>query len=278
MNKAAAVALFVVAALLGASCAAPRMKLPSLTAGSPAVDATAELTEASRVCRQVSTMTAEIGVKGSISHQRIRVRLLAGLQAPSSAYLEAVAPFGAALFTLTMAANDATVVLPRENRVLRHGAPSAVLEALTGVPLDAADLKTTLTGCTSAPATGARSVDAKWIVLPDTSGSGGTRQDVYLTRPAKGGPWQIAAVAHHDAVHGDWHAEYSDVLDGLPRTIRLIAADDRFDLTLSLTQLETNVTLRDDTFTPRIPPSAAPITIEELRDASGIADSSTRDD
>jgi hypothetical protein len=277
MTRSAAAALFAVAALFGASCAAPRMKLPALGAGAPLADPSAELADATRACRQVSTMTAEVAVKGSIAHQRIRVRLLVGLQAPASAYMEGVA-FGTSLFALTMGANDATVVLPRDNRVLPHGEPAAVLEALTGVPLSTPELRSTLTGCTSASSRAARMIDEKWIAIPGAASAGAAAEDVYLTRNGKDAPWQVAAIVHHDPAHGEWHAEYVNEMSGIPRTIRLFAADDRFDLTLDLMQVEINVTLRPDTFTPRIPPSAAPISIDELRDASGIAEPSTRDD
>ena len=54
--------------------------------------------------------------------------------------LEAVAPFGKPAFMLRRAARSATLVLPRDERVLRGAAPAAIVEALTGVALGPAEL------------------------------------------------------------------------------------------------------------------------------------------
>ena len=65
--------------------------------------------------------------------RRLRARLNAGLIAPAAAYLEAPAPFGAPLFVFSADADDATLLLPRDQRVLEHGRSSEVFEAITGV-------------------------------------------------------------------------------------------------------------------------------------------------
>src|SRR5207247_11119018 len=136
----------VLAALISASCSARLLKLPS-GAGTPAPDAAGALAEATAACRTVSTITAEMAVSGSVGGRRLRARLLAGLASPASARLEAVAPFGPPLFFFVARGGDATLYLPRDDRVLEHGRPAAVLEAIAGVPLDAADLRVTLIGC-----------------------------------------------------------------------------------------------------------------------------------
>ena len=51
-----------------------------------------------------------------------------------------MAPFGQPLFIFVATGDDATLLLPRDERVLEHGRPDAVLEAVAGVPLGAADL------------------------------------------------------------------------------------------------------------------------------------------
>ena len=124
------------------------MKLPS-GPGAPAPDITDILAQATRTCRGIRTFTAEIAVSGSVGASRTRGRLAAGLAAPASARLEAVAPFGEPLFIFAATGNDATLLLPRDRRVLEHGPPDEVLEAIAGVPLGAADLRATLTGCTT---------------------------------------------------------------------------------------------------------------------------------
>ena len=89
---------------------------------------------------------------------------------------------------------------------------------------------------------------------------------LYLHRAA-GQPWQLAAV-----VRRAWRVEYRDPLNGLPRGLRITSAGsgrpgDAFDLTLALSQVETNVPLGPEVFRVAIPRSAQPITLEELQRA-----------
>ena len=51
------------------------------------------------------------------------------------------------VFIFAAVDDDATLLLPRDQRVLEHGRPADVLEAVAGVPLDAGRLRATLTGC-----------------------------------------------------------------------------------------------------------------------------------
>jgi len=104
---------------------------------------------------------------------------------------------------------------------------------------------------------------------------------VYLRRADGSPPWQIAAVMQVRSAEAGaqargsvaWRAEYRERLNGVPRSIRLISVDgdgratDAFDLTLALSQVETNVPLGADVFRLDIPRNAQPITIEELRRA-----------
>jgi hypothetical protein len=64
--------------------------------------------------------------------------------------------------------------------------------------------------------------------------------------------------------------EYRDFQNGLPRAIHLkgdAPQTSAFDLTLALSQVETNVPLEAAVFRLEIPPSAVPITVDELRRA-----------
>jgi hypothetical protein len=255
----------LLAALAFASCGAPLMKLP---AGpfQPSPDAADVLTEATRACRMVSTITAELSVRGSVGGRRFRARLLAGLAAPDSARLEAPAPFGQPVLILVTRAADATLLLPRDGRVLEHGRPEAILEALTGVSLSASDLRTTLTGCAeqSAGTTG-RQVGAEWRIIP------GSTNEVYVQRMGEE-PWRVVAVVHRGSSSVEWRAEFRDFQNGLPRTIHLVSADRRkFDLTLGLSQIEVNTTLEPDTFRVNVPRGLKPITIEELQRSGPMA-------
>jgi len=261
-----------VAALLSASCGAPLMKLPA-GPGAPAPDAGAAVAEATRACGAVASITAEVAVSGSVGGRRMRGRLHVGLAAPASARLEAVAPFGQPLFILVSRGGDATLLLTRENRVLPHGRPDAVLEAVTGVPLDAADLRTVLTGCAAVPdAVAGRQLGDLWRVV-----SHGERL-LYVQRESPRAAWQLVAVVMSGSVQPGWRAEYRDFHDGLPRTIRLTSRDsERFDLRLSLSQVDLNVPLAPDAFEVRVPATAAEITLDELRDSGPLANARDSD-
>jgi hypothetical protein len=250
------------------------MKLPA-GPGAPAADAADAIADATAACRAVSTFSAEIAVSGSVGGQRLRGRLLVGLASPASARIEAVAPAGAPVFIFVASGQEATVLLPRENRVLEHGPAAAVLEAVAGVPLAPADLKAALTGCAQAPdAAHARALGDDGRIVPD----GPT--EIYLYRDRKTGRWQVAAALHHGGERGpssgsgssrdqpsdEWRAEYRDVQDGLPRSIHF-AGGRRFDLSLALSQVSVNEPLGPEVFRVQIPPSAAPITLDELRHA-----------
>lgn len=265
-------ALAALVALLSISCGAPLMKLPS-GPGAPAPDAADLLAQSTSACRGVRTFTAEIAVSGSVGDRRTRGRLSAGLAAPASARLEAFAPFGQPLFIFVAVGDEATLLLPRDERVLEHGAPDAVLEAVAGVPLDAAELRATLTACTSgvAEAAGARRLGDAWRAVPV-----GTGREVYLRRDTGSAKWHlVAAVRHAAGSQRGWRAEYRDFENDLPRTVRVTsesAGPSGFDLRLALSQVETNVPLGADVFRIQIPPSAGPINLAELRQSGPLAE------
>jgi len=229
-----------------------------------ATDAGQALDQATRACRRVDAWTAEIGVSGSLDGQRVRGRLIAGVARPASARLEAAAPFGAPLFIFVARGDEATLLLPRDDRKIEHGKPGEVLDAVAGVPLDAATLRAALTGCTIGPgrvpesapdAAGARAIGSEWRLVRDGDG------DVYLRRAAPTGVWRLVAT-----VRPDWRADYDDFQGDLPRTIRLTSTDrHHFDLRLALSQVDINPSLGADAFTVTVPRSATPITLDELR-------------
>jgi hypothetical protein len=259
--------LLPICAIAAASCGAPLMKLPQ-GPGAPAADAADALAQATAECRGVRTLTAEVAASGRASGSRFRGRLSTGVAAPASARIEAVAPFGPPLFIFVATGDDATLLLPRDDRILEHGQPGDVLGAVAGVPLSAADLYVTLTGCapTDVRAQGnERGPD--WRVFE--GGADGT--ELYLHRDGASQPWRLVAVIHRPTNGTAWRAEYRDHQDGLPRSIRLASLDAPgnagFDLTLGLTQVETNVALDAPVFRVEIPRSASPITLDELRNA-----------
>jgi len=281
MTRGAIVALAVVAS----SCASPLIKLPKLPAparAEPAADATEVLEEATRSCAGVRTLTAEVAVSGRVGGERVRVHLIFGVERPASARIEATAPFGAPFFIFATAGGNATLLLPRDNRVLQRGRPERVLEAAAGVPLDADQLRAVLTGC---PPDGEHGVmiaaGNDWRVLRTMRGNGS--DELYFHRDKSSASWQLASalesrldeaeVAGQTRWRAAWRADFRDRANGLPRSIRLASVDragrtgEAFDLTLALSQVETNAAIDAAAFRIEVPPAARPITIEELRRA-----------
>jgi hypothetical protein len=216
---------------------------------------------------------AEIGVSGSAAGRRVRVRMLAGVAAPASVRLEALAPFGAPVFIFAATNDDAALIFPSDDRVLEHGQPDQVLDAVAGVPLDAADLFAALTGCAPAfPQASARDLGDDWRVVRLAASGVGYNLFLHRDRPAL--PWRLVATTREGTTDAGWRAEYRDFQNNLPRSIRIAGVgpfdqprNAAFDLTLALSQVETNVALEADVFRPAIPPGADPITLDELRRA-----------
>jgi hypothetical protein len=186
----------------------------------------------------------------------------AGLAPPASARLEAVAPFGAPIFIFVARGDDATLLLPRDDRVLEHGKSDQVLEAVAGVPIGAADLRLALVGCPplEIDAGGAKQFGAEWRLVA------GDGEDVWLRRDRAGGRWRVVSIVKRDP---DWRAEYREFTpNGLPRSVHFVSGDrKRFDLTLALSQVELNPALGAEVFRLDVPRDADPITLEELRRA-----------
>jgi hypothetical protein len=239
------------------------MKLPS-GFGASAADADEALAQATAVCRGVHTLTAELAASGKLSGQRFRARLSVGVAAPASARIEAVAPFGAPMFILAADNDDTTLLLPRDDRVLRHGRSAEVLHAVAGMLYSAADLRILLTGCgPETPPSEAHAIGPDWRVLQY-----GGQYAVYLHRSGAAQPWALVAKRNSSS-----RVEYREFLNGLPHSIRVISTgnDDGdvgvYDITLALSQVETNVPLGPDVFRVDVPRSAQPITLDELRRA-----------
>src|SRR5438552_7698648 len=191
------------------------MKLPT-GPGMPADDAASIIAQAITACRAVNTITLEMSVHGSAGGHRLRGRLTAGLAKPSSARLEDAASFGQRLFCIVANGPDASLLLPRDKRILEHGKPADVLEAVSGVPLDGAGLRTLVTGCANMPdASDAVSFGDNWRVAPD-----GT-DNVYFRREGAAGSWRLVATTRRPSTSlgasgAGWRAEYAMFDDNLP--------------------------------------------------------------
>lgn len=245
------------------------MKLPA-GPGAPATDATTVVEQATAACNAVNTITLELSVHGSAGGHRLRGRLTAGLAKPASARLEAAAPFGPPVFMFVATDDDASLLLPRDRRLLEHGKPASVLEAVSGVPLDASGLRSLITGCANAPdVSDAVAFGDNWRVAPDGADS------VYFHRPSTGSghalPWRLVATTHRG--ENGWRAEYAMFENNLPRVVRIVSQPPgRFDLQLDLSQVDVNVPLGAEAFRLERTGGASPISLDELRQSGPLGE------
>ena len=264
-TSGARIAAVILWAAAAAACGARLPKLPA-AGGPPAADMAAVALQARSACNAVNSMSAEISVSGSIGGHRLRARLLGGFTAPS-VRLEAVAPAGPPFFIFVANGEDATLLLPRDNAVLRRGRSDDVLEAIAGVRLGPSELLRTLTGCAEPGRwSGGVAAGEHWRIA---SGEHGGK--MYFHRDSASAPWHIATLLYPGAeLQWSWRADYNDFRQGLPSSIHLVSADRHgFDLEVKLSQVDVGAPLGGDVFRVQIPRDAQPITIDELR-RSGV--------
>ena len=253
---------FLLGALFLSGCGAKRFSPPS-GPGLPFPEYASAFEQATGECRNVRTITATLSLSGRAGEQKLRGQVDAGFSAPSEARLEGRAPFGRPVFILVARdATSATLVLPRDNRVLGDAPPAAIVEALAGVALAPADLRAAIAGCgfSGAPADGRLYGDWLAVDTPDATH--------YLRR--QGGRWRLIV-----STRAPLTIEYRDFsAAGRPSTvgIRTTPAGDRAatDMTLRLSDVSTNVTLGPEVFALEIPEGADPLTLEELRRAGPL--------
>jgi hypothetical protein len=201
-----------------------------------------------------------MSLSGRAGSTKLRGRVDAGFEAPARARLEGVAPFGKPVFILVADGDRGTLVLPREDRVLPDAPPDRIVEALAGVPLDPAALRTIVSGCgfgADAPVGNGRRFPNGWV-------TGTVGEAVAYLRPA-GQVWEVAA-----ATRGPLTVTYGAYASGRPSTVRIRAVTDAritADLTLRLSEVETNGALDPRTFDirPDLPSKPIPLTLDELR-------------
>jgi hypothetical protein len=247
------------------ACTRPRLTLPT-GQGTPLADFRSPLDEATKVCGSVNGFTGELQISGRVANQRVRGRALVGLAGGESMRLEGLAPFGAPAFILVATGGRATLLLPRDHRVLRDATPADVLEALSGASLSPGDLMSVLTGC------GVRRRDAiggstlgDYVVIDL---DGGAR--LYLKRQRDA--WTVLA-----ATWDTWRVEYDERAGAFPETVHLqsTAGATPVDLQVRVSGVETNAELSPEAFEVNVPSDTEPISLEELRQSGPLRDAAS---
>jgi len=246
---------------LAAACAPRPVALPSGPAA-PFQDFQYAYRQASESCRGVRTWSGEVALSGRSGRAKLRGRLLAGF-APGGLRLEGVAPFGPPAFVMVARDGDATLLLPRDRRILRHAAPGEVVEALAGVALGPDALRALVAGCVApdgAPHDG-RAYPDGWVAVDLGDGAAALLRQ-------RDGRWRIDAGRLPGLT-----VEYRDFASGTPRWLRLRSdTADRppVDLTLAASQVDINVPAPAAWFALDVPPDAVPLTLAELRQAGPL--------
>ena len=246
--------MVIACAVALASCAA---RTPARPTGTATQDPTAvdAFTQATRQCAGLKTVTAELRLSGRAGDEKLRGTLHTALAAPGAVRVEAVAPFGQPFFILAGRDNRATLLLPRDQSVLKDAPVPDVLERLTGLSLTATDLRLILTGCLSEPAnpSNGRAFGTDWRAVDLDSGVVAYLRNV-------GG---VATVVAAD--HGNWRVDYSMHRNGFPRQVRIRSVAGDVDMTAVLEQVEINTEIDPKAFVVEAPANATPITLDHLR-------------
>lgn len=253
--------------LLLAACTPKAPSLPS-GAGAPFADFKTAYEEAIARCRGVRTLSAAIDLSGRAGSTRLRGTIHAGFEAPGALRLEGVGPFGRTVFVLVAKGNGSTLLLPREDRVLRDAPPASIVEALAGVALGADELRAALAGCGLGiiqPSAG-RTYEGVWAAVEDG--------DITIYLRQVNGRWRIAA-----ASRGPLTVHYTDFASDRPSTVRVrtapLAPGAAADLSLKVSQVEINVALAPRVFEVEVPRDAEPLTLDELRRAGPLGEART---
>jgi hypothetical protein len=254
----------LVCALTAVSACAPKpIALPSGD-GAPFAGAADAWSGATTACREVRAVSAELGLSGRVGRTRLRGRAIVGLAAPDRIRLEAIAPFGPPVFILASKDGTATLLLPRDDRVLHDAPPEAIVEALAGVRLDPASLMAALAGCgvEPAPVRGGRSYNESWLAIDLEED-----RTVYLRREATG--WIVRGAETRLLT-----ITYDEVAGPRPAriTIRSRRGDTNAEVRLRVSQLELDPVLGDEVFVVDVPPGAQPLTLDELREAGPLGE------
>ena len=279
--------------LLNVTILACAARTPPRPAGTPVADPTAAAAfeTATASCKGFRSIEGELALSGRAGGERVRGRILTGLEAGGAVRLEAPAPFGAPFFILAGRDEKATLVLPREKRVMKDTEVSAVLERLTGLALGADDLRLIVSGCLveNASLSEGRQWPGGWQAVSlrgaGSSSSAEARsakvEDPALVRVAylraiDGRPVLVAAD------YGPWHVDYSQHMSGFPRVVRVRSAPgtggtsaDRLsqvDITARIEQLEVNTQINPRAWSVEVPSDADPMTLDELRSIAPLAE------
>jgi hypothetical protein len=243
-------ALLVAAVLLGCAACGPAFT-PPVGPGVPAPDAADTWTQATTYCRGAKTYSAMLNLGAAGANVQTTVT------SDGRVFIGAIVA-GRPRFTLAGTRDAATLVLHDDRRVVRAPA-AAIVEAVLGTAIEPAAWMAVLTGCLT-PSHDPRDLARVEGYLRVTTSEG----QVYLQRQA--GVWRVRGGETLGLI-----VDYEWRESRFPTRVRARSEPGgtvETKLTLETGQLSVNDTVPDALFGP--PPgaaTAAPMTLEELRDA-----------
>lgn len=254
-GRRAAVISLAFTVVLVTACGGRAMRLPTDT-GTALPEFSSIHADLTETCRSLRTLVTVLSLSGRAGGQRLAGSLHAGFRAPDDLRMEH--EYGTTLFVLTSSEGEATLFLPRENRVVVDQPTADILGALTGVSLGAADLLAVVTGCVvpSPSAVAGRVHENGWASI-DLEGGART----FLQRVD--GQWRVRAARRNglQVEYPEWPAS-----SPVPTRVAIRAEEPvRVDLRASVTQADLNGALTDAVFVNPAPAGAVPLSIDELR-------------
>jgi hypothetical protein len=216
-------------------------------------------------CTGVRTLKGELSLSGRVGNERLpRTTVHAGFERPSSMRLEGLAPFGGPIFILAARGGSATLVLPRDERIIRNAPPEAILEALAGIALGPPTCSRCLRVVFCRLRVRQRDVSMP-VVSPPSTSKAAIRERLRGRQGVSAPQWLAMAAPRRqprpvaDRVHA---------VDGaFPQSVRLLstAPDVRVALTAALSQIEANEDLDPAAFAVEQQKNLMPMTVDELR-------------
>jgi outer membrane biogenesis lipoprotein LolB len=226
----------------------------------PFPGAAAAWRQATHACAGALTYAAAMGVHGRAGDQRLSGTIVGLVTAADQIRLEYHAPIGPPGFVLGGDAAQATLVLPRDKRVLTAPADQ-IVEAITGLRLGPRALLAILSGCVSQRrdlVDAARYGDQPEVRTADAR--------VFLR--SRDDHWEVMAgvvnglILQYDRFEGAW-----------PSQVRIRTEPGRapaVSLTVDLSQINVNVPRPPATFGVSVGPDYTPLSLEQLRRAGPL--------
>ena len=242
------------------SACAPKVFVPPVGPGEPFPEAQQAWSEATRACRGASTYAAELRVRGKVARESLSAKIIALVTRADQIALSVPVVFGPPAFVLGGAADQATLWLPRQERVLTARADE-IVEALTGLRLGPRALLAVLTGCVAQA--DAITESAKYGPLGAITTADGR---MFLER--RDMRWVVTR-----GLTGGLIVEYSDIQGDWPRALRITTDATRtpaVSLSMTIDQVDINLPQEAAKFVVKVPPTATPMTLDELRAAGPL--------